>query len=120
VARVCFRRSAGDAANPGAGLEALEASLVLASIGHRGRPVPELPFDAESGTVPSRAGRVIDPASGRLRPGVYVTGWIKRGASGFIGTNRGCAQETIRALVEDYNAGRLAATGTGARRARAA
>ncbi len=44
---------------------------------------------------------------GRVRPGVYVAGWIKRGPRGFIGTNRTCAQETVAALVDDHNAGLL-------------
>jgi ferredoxin--NADP+ reductase len=79
--------------------EPLEAGLVLTSIGYRGRPVPGLPFDEAGGTVPNDGGRV--------RPGVYVTGWIKRGPTGFIGTNKSCAQETVRSLVEDYNAGLL-------------
>ena len=83
--------------------ETLEAGLVLTSIGYRGRPVAGLPFDADTGTIPHHAGRV----SGRA--GVYVAGWIKRGPNGFIGTNRSCALETVRALVEDHNAGRLPA-----------
>jgi ferredoxin--NADP+ reductase len=77
----------------------LDAGLVVAAIGYRGRPVPGLPFDDASGTVPHGRGRV--------RPGVYVTGWIKRGPTGFIGTNKSCAQETVASLVEDYNAGLL-------------
>lgn len=77
----------------------IEAGLVLTSIGYRGRPVAGLPFDDATATVPHQAGRV---------PGVrgaYVTGWIKRGPTGFIGTNKSCAQETVRSLVADYNAG---------------
>lgn len=80
----------------------IEAGLVLTSIGYRGRPVAGLPFDDATATVPHQAGRV---------PGVrgaYVTGWIKRGPTGFIGTNKCCAQETVRSLVADYNTGLLA------------
>ncbi|TMS49126.1 FAD-dependent oxidoreductase [Mycobacterium sp. DBP42] len=80
----------------------IEAGLVLTSIGYRGRPVPGLPFDDATATVPHQGGRV---------PGVrgaFVTGWIKRGPTGFIGTNKSCAQETVRSLVADYNAGLLA------------
>jgi ferredoxin--NADP+ reductase len=79
--------------------ELLEAGLVLTSIGYHGSPVPGLPFDDASGTVPNVAGRVT--------PRTYVTGWIKRGPTGFIGTNKSCAQETVTSLVDDYNAGLL-------------
>jgi len=78
------------------------AGLVLTSIGYRGRPVTDLPFDDAHGTVPNEAGRVQGARA------TYVTGWIKRGPTGFIGTNKSCAQETVRSLVADYNAGLLA------------
>ncbi|MFF5761359.1 FAD-dependent oxidoreductase [Streptomyces tanashiensis] len=81
--------------------ETIETSLVLRAIGYRARPVPGLPFDETTGTVPHERGRV--------RPGVYVTGWIKRGPSGFIGTNKSCAQETVSALLDDLEAGLLTA-----------
>ncbi|WP_435059878.1 FAD-dependent oxidoreductase [Streptomyces sp. bgisy060] len=81
--------------------ETIEASLVLRAIGYRARPVPGLPFDGTTGTVPHERGRV--------EPGVYVAGWIKRGASGFIGTNKSCAQESVSALLDDFEAGLLAA-----------
>lgn len=80
----------------------IESGLVLTSIGYRGLPVAGLPFDDATATVPNNGGRV---------PGVrgaFVTGWIKRGPTGFIGTNKSCAQETVRSLVADYNAGLLA------------
>jgi len=83
----------------------LDAGLVLTSIGYRGVPFPGLPFDSASGTIPNEGGRVLDPATATPIPGTYVAGWIKRGPTGFIGSNRSCAQETVRALVEDYNAG---------------
>ncbi len=89
------------------GPDLIEAGLVLTSIGYRGVPLPDLPFDHERGTIPHQLGRVIDPASGTTVPRTYVAGWIKRGPSGFIGTNRSCAQETVRALVYDWNAGLL-------------
>ncbi len=88
-------------------LETLPAGLVLSSIGYRGLPVPGLPFDAASCTVPNDRGRVIDPATRLPVTGVFVTGWIKRGPTGFIGTNRSCALETVRMLVDDYNSGML-------------
>jgi ferredoxin--NADP+ reductase len=86
----------------------VEAGLVLSSIGYRGRPVPELPFDDDAAVVPNNGGRVIEPQTGTPVPGTYVAGWIKRGPTGFIGTNKSCAQETVDALAEDYNAGALA------------
>ena len=83
------------------------AGLVVASIGYRGLPVGDLPYDAGRGIVPNDAGRVVDPATAEARPGTYVVGWIKRGPSGFIGTNKACAQETVATLVDDLNAGLL-------------
>ena len=88
--------------------EILEAGLVVTSIGYRGRPVGDLPYEPARGVVPNEAGRVVELEDGATRPGTYVVGWIKRGPSGFIGTNKACAQETVAALVEDLNAGRLA------------
>lgn len=80
--------------------EHLEAGLVLRSIGYRGEPVRGLPFDAERGIVPHERGRVF--------PGRYVAGWIKRGPRGFIGTNRSCAEETVLSIIDDLDAGRVA------------
>ncbi|GAA2611744.1 FAD-dependent oxidoreductase [Actinomadura fulvescens] len=82
-------------------VEHVEAGLVLTSIGYRALPVPGLPFDEASGTVPHTAGRVAGLA------GSYVAGWIKRGPTGFIGTNKSCARETVSTLIQDYNEGRL-------------
>ena len=79
----------------------LPAGMVLRAIGYRGRPVAGLPFDEESATVPSEAGRVAGV------PGAYVVGWIKRGPSGGIGANRTCAEETVGSLLADAVAGRL-------------
>ncbi|MFI1660214.1 FAD-dependent oxidoreductase [Streptomyces sp. NPDC020472] len=87
-------------------VENVETSLVLRAIGYRARPVPGLPFDGATGTVPHERGRV--------RPGVYVAGWIKRGANGFIGTNKSCARETVSALLDDLEAGLLTAPAGGA------
>ncbi|MFJ9037315.1 FAD-dependent oxidoreductase [Streptomyces sp. NPDC102406] len=77
----------------------LETGLVLRSVGYRARPVPGLPFDEVTATVPHERGRV--------EPGVYVAGWIKRGPTGFIGTNKTCAHETVESLLDDFAAGRL-------------
>jgi ferredoxin/flavodoxin---NADP+ reductase len=86
----------------------LETGLVLTSIGYRGKPIRDLPFDEAAGVVPNDGGRVVDPASGRPVRGSYVAGWIKRGPTGFIGTNKSCAAQTVYHLVDDYNAGKLA------------
>ncbi|MBO9533920.1 MAG: 4Fe-4S binding protein [Solirubrobacteraceae bacterium] len=85
----------------------LDAGLVLTAIGYRGTAMPDLPFDEQTGTIPNAEGRVIDPATGEAMPRTYVVGWIKRGPTGFIGTNKRCAQDTVAALVDDYNAGAL-------------
>jgi ferredoxin--NADP+ reductase len=77
----------------------LAAGLVVRAIGYRGRPVPGVAFDERRGVVPNDRGRELD--AGRPRPGEYVVGWAKRGASGVIGTNKKDAAETVRALVED-------------------
>ncbi|MBX7448048.1 FAD-dependent oxidoreductase [Mycolicibacterium sp. 3033] len=83
----------------------LEAGAVLTSIGYRGMPIRGLPFDEAAGVVPNDGGRVLDGET-PVR-GSYVAGWIKRGPTGFIGTNKSCAAETVHTLVDDYNAGLL-------------
>ena len=86
----------------------LDAGLVLTSIGYRGKAIRDLPFDDDAAVVPNDGGRVVDPATGDAVRGSYVAGWIKRGPTGFIGTNKSCAGETVHNLVDDYNAGLLA------------
>ncbi len=78
----------------------VEAGLVLRSVGYRGVPLPGLPFDPGSGTVPHAAGRVL--REGGRSPGEYVAGWIKRGPTGVIGTNRPCAKETAGSVLADH------------------
>ena len=85
----------------------LEAGLVLTSIGYRGKPIRDLPFDEAAAVVPNDGGRVVDAQSGQPVRGSYVAGWIKRGPTGFIGTNKSCAGQTVQNLVDDYNAGLL-------------
>lgn len=79
--------------------ETVETQLVLRSVGYRGVPLDGLPFDEETGTVPHAAGRVLDGCFSV--PGDYVAGWIKRGPTGVIGTNRPDAKETVTSLLED-------------------
>jgi len=87
-------------------IEELGCGIVFRSIGYKGTPVPGLPFDEASGTIPHEAGRILDEQGEQLR-GDYVVGWIKRGPSGIIGTNKRDAQETVDELFEDLDAGRL-------------
>jgi len=88
-------------------VERITAGLVLTSIGYRGKAIAALPFDDATAVVPNSGGRVVDPADGKPLAGAYVAGWIKRGPTGFIGTNKSCAAETVRNLVADYNDGLL-------------
>lgn len=74
----------------------LPVELVISSIGYRGEPVAGVPFDHERGLIPN--------VGGRVEPGVYVTGWIKRGPTGIIGANKACAMETAAAVLEDLAA----------------
>lgn len=91
----------------GEDVEDLSAGLVIRSVGYRATPIKGLPFDELRAVVPNEEGRVVDPATGAPVPGAYVAGWIKRGPSGVIGTNRRCARETVDALLDDWEAGRL-------------
>jgi ferredoxin/flavodoxin---NADP+ reductase len=84
--------------------ETVEAGLVMRAIGYRGKPLPGVPFDERAATIPNEGGRVIGP--GGPLAGEYAVGWIKRGPSGVIGTNKKDAQETVDALLEDLSAGR--------------
>jgi ferredoxin/flavodoxin---NADP+ reductase len=79
--------------------ETLACGLVFRSVGYHGVELPGVPFDARSGTIPNDGGRV--------EPGVYCAGWIKRGPTGVIGTNKKDATETVQLLLEDAAAGRL-------------
>jgi ferredoxin--NADP+ reductase len=89
--------------------ERIEAGLVMRSVGYVGTPLPGVPFDPHRGAMHNAGGRVLDPESGDPLPGVYAAGWIKRGPSGVIGTNKKCAQETTDILLEDFRAGLLPA-----------
>jgi ferredoxin--NADP+ reductase len=87
--------------------ELIPAQLVFRSVGYRGIPIPGVPFDERSATIPNDAGRVLDAPGGTQRPGEYVSGWIKRGPSGIIGTNKKDSQETVDSLLADAAAGNL-------------
>jgi ferredoxin--NADP+ reductase len=85
--------------------EEIEAGIVFRSIGYRGIPLPGLPFDDKRHVIPNESGRILD--DGEPLPGEYVVGWIKRGPTGIIGTNKRDAQETVDRVLEDLEAGRL-------------
>jgi ferredoxin/flavodoxin---NADP+ reductase len=90
----------GDLRAQGAGqLVELPCGLVFRSVGYRGIPLPDLPFDERRGLIPNDRGRVLD--HGQPVPGLYVAGWIKRGPSGVIGTNKPDSIETVERLLED-------------------
>ncbi|MFC4502799.1 MULTISPECIES: FAD-dependent oxidoreductase [Streptomyces] len=102
VGAVRFERTAPDGLGGVTGtgrFEDVEAQLVLRSVGYLGVPLEGLPFDTARGTVPHLAGRVL--RAGSVAPGEYVAGWIKRGPTGVIGTNRPCAKETVTSLLAD-------------------
>jgi ferredoxin--NADP+ reductase len=84
--------------------ETLDAQLVLRSVGYQSVPLVGVPFDDRSSTVPNTGGRVTGP-DGAALPGEYVAGWLKRGPSGVIGTNKSDAAETVRALLADLAGG---------------
>lgn len=94
-------------ARPDGTTETIETSLVIRAVGFRGRPVPGLPFDSSAGIIPNDAGRVVDPMTGHPMPGLYCTGWIKRGPTGVIGTNRVDSSETVASLLSDVTHHRL-------------
>jgi ferredoxin--NADP+ reductase len=94
-------------ARPTNQLEELPAGLVFRSVGYRGVPVPGVPFHEGWGVILNESGRVLDPDTRRPRPGEYTAGWIKRGPSGVIGTNKPDAAETVAAMLEDAAAGQV-------------
>ncbi len=99
-------RSAGGALRAratDAGIETIECGLVLRSVGYRAVPLPGVPFDERSYVLPNEDGRVHD-VDGERVPGVYAVGWIKRGPTGILGTNKRDAEETVTCLVDDLDA----------------
>jgi ferredoxin--NADP+ reductase len=100
-------RDDGSLAARGTGvLDEIPAQLVFRSIGYTGKPIGDIPFDERRGLIRNDGGRVTDP-HGAHHAGEYVSGWIKRGPSGVIGTNKKDAQDTVNKILEDAAAGRL-------------
>jgi ferredoxin--NADP+ reductase len=87
----------------------LSCELVFRSVGYRGLPCPGVPFDEGRGTMPNDGGRVLGEDGAPL-PGVYCAGWIKRGPTGVIGTNKKDATETVEAVLADEEAGVIGST----------
>ena len=107
VGGICLERTrlSADGVFEGTGeIERVDAQLVLRSVGYQSVPLPGVPFDSRSCTVPNAGGRVLDEA-GQPLPGEYVAGWLKRGPTGVIGTNKADAAETVRALLADLAGG---------------
>jgi ferredoxin--NADP+ reductase len=87
-------------------VETIECGLVLRSVGYRAVPLPDVPFDERYFVLPNERGRVLG-ADGEPLPGVYAVGWIKRGPTGILGTNKRDAEETVQGLAEDLAAGKV-------------
>jgi ferredoxin/flavodoxin---NADP+ reductase len=100
-------RDDGTLAARGTGtFDEIPAQLVFRSIGYTGQPIPGIPFDDRRGLIRNDGGRVTDESGAHLA-GEYVSGWIKRGPSGVIGTNKKDSQDTVSKIIEDAAAGRL-------------
>jgi ferredoxin--NADP+ reductase len=83
--------------------EHIDVDLIVRSVGYRGRALPGVPFDESRGVIPHEEGRVLD--GDQPVPGLYVAGWIKRGPTGIIGTNKKCAVQTVGSVMDDAHAG---------------
>lgn len=83
----------------------IAAGLLFRSVGYRAVALPGVPFDERGGIIPNRAGRVVDPAQDRVLHGQYAVGWIRRGPTGVIGTNKADAQAVAELMVADVPAG---------------
>jgi ferredoxin--NADP+ reductase len=94
--------------------ETIAAGLVFRAIGYRGIPLPGVPFDERRGVIPNEGGRIVHADTGECQAGEYVVGWIKRGPSGVIGTNKKDAQETVDAILADLGGSGASANGSAA------
>ncbi len=103
VSAIQIRRTeyaGGGQVKPTGELREIPVQAVYRAVGYFGSPLPEIPFDEYSGTIPNHEGRVVD-SSGQALPGIYATGWIKRGPVGLIGHTKADAIETIGHLLSD-------------------
>lgn len=85
--------------------ETLDVGLVFRSIGYHGVPLPDVPFNESWGVISNEKGRISDPSTGNHITGLYTSGWIKRGPSGVIGTNKTDSSETVDCMIEDLENG---------------
>jgi len=98
----------GDIKASGTGqFETIPAGLILRSVGYKGVPLPGVPFDKRNGVIPNEVGRVIDLDTGRTIAGEYVAGWIKRGPTGVIGTNKPDSVESVNSMFDDLQQGKI-------------
>lgn len=114
VRQVVVERTALDATGGASGtgeMYTVDADFVVRSVGYRGTALDEVPFDSGKNVIPSVEGRV--QRDGVTVPGEYVAGWIKRGPTGIIGTNKKCAVGTVASLIEDVSANLLPAASHG-------
>ncbi len=114
VRQVVVERTALDATGGASGtgeMYTVDADFVVRSVGYRGTALDEVPFDSGKNVIPSSEGRV--QRDGVTVPGEYVAGWIKRGPTGIIGTNKKCAVGTVASLLEDVSANLLPAAPQG-------
>jgi ferredoxin--NADP+ reductase len=93
---------------PDGSVEVFRSGLVLRAVGYRGLAFCDLPYDESRGTLVNERGRIMEQANESPMTGLYCSGWIKRGPSGGIGTNKVDSAETVEALWEDFVAGHLA------------
>jgi ferredoxin/flavodoxin---NADP+ reductase len=89
-------------ARPTGQLETIETGLIFRAVGYIGTPLPGVPFDHDKLRILNEDGRVLDPDTRQPLPGIYAAGWVKRGPSGVIGTNKKCASETVAVLLADF------------------
>ncbi|HZQ06288.1 MAG TPA: FAD-dependent oxidoreductase [Anaerolineae bacterium] len=102
VKNILVKRPDGSlSAKPTDQFEELPIGLVFRSVGYRGLPLPDLPFDERGGVILNEKGRVLDPQTKQPLVGLYTSGWIKRGPTGVIGTNKPDSVQTVTCMFED-------------------
>ena len=99
---VLAKRESGEMRPRGSGeFETIPCGTIFRSVGYHGIPLQGVPFDQVNGVIPNERGRVVNLGSGEVVRGQYVVGWIKRGPTGLLGTNKGDSGETVDAMLED-------------------
>ena len=99
---VLTKSESGEMRPSGSGeFETIPCGTIFRSVGYHGIPLQGVPFDQVNGVIPNERGRVVNLGSGEVVQGQYVVGWIKRGPTGLLGTNKGDSGETVDAMLED-------------------